>query len=182
MKVINVSVTYSELISKIKVHLAIIGKRAKDRDGNSVYEDLTTSTTEDAKVWADLVDLGAEALVSTIDQVAGGYSESGDTLTFKLMSDRWADKVSGRYDERDLTNALHQAVFKYLWMYAVGQYLSIIRPTTDPQGVPPYAATYSSGCEQSLSTILSLAYLKRTPESDTDKDYSSITGEVINED
>lgn len=182
MTTINIDVKYSELMSKIKTHLALIGKRAKDANGNSAFEDISTSTTEDARVWVDLVGMGAELLVSTIDQVSGGYTEDGETLSFRLMSDRWKDKVAGELDERDLTIALSRAVFKYLWMYAVRQYLSIIRPAMDGQGLPPYAAAYSEGCDRSISTIISLAYLKRTPKADPNKDYTSITGEVVNED
>ncbi len=181
MATININVRYTQLISKIKTHLALIGKRAKDTNGNSAFEDISTSTTEDAKVWADLVGMGAELLVSTIEQVSGGYSDSGEILSFKLVSDRWQDKVTNGADNRNLTEALSRAIFKYLWMYAVRQYLSIIRPAVGEQGLPPYAAAYSEGCDHSISTIISLAYLKRTPEAASNKDYTSITGEVVNE-
>lgn len=170
---IDIVVKYSDVIEKVKVHLALMGKRARDQNGNSLFSELTTSTAEDVKVWSDLINLGAETLVGTITPITGSYTTSAGELSFKLMSTRW--KLEGEENAMDISRALAPAIHKYLWMFTVYQYLAIIRPSGD------YAQAYSNACDQELLTIRNIGMTKRAPKTETPK-YSSITGEIINED
>lgn len=170
---ITIQVAYSTITEKVKIHLALIGKRAKDVNGNSLFSELTTSAAEDQKVWVDLANMGAETLVSSIAPITGSYATTTTNVTFKLMSTRW--KLEGGEDEHDITVALGQSCEKFLWLFVLYQYLSIIRPSSE------YAKAYNESCEQQLMVIRNMAFVKRDPDIEKTK-YSSITGEVINED
>lgn len=176
MSVITITVSIASLTTKVKTHLSVIGKRAKDATGKPLYSDLSTSTAEDAVLWKDLMANGSENVVAALDQLSGSYHIENDTITFKVMSERWKDFSAD--NEHDLTEALHDAIVKFLWQYTLLHFLSIIHPAESPKGAPFFAATYERACESTLGAIRNLAYLKRPPIQ-SDKDYSNVTGEVV---
>lgn len=193
LELTEISVTYSELTTKIKTHLALIGKRAKDANGESVFSEITTSTTEDAKVWVDFINLGVEyILAALVDfglmESTGCYTDA-DKIKFQLGSTRW-DAIGEKRDNgtadgysvhRNFIIPLKSAIIKYLWMFAVYQYLSVIRPAASEKGVPPYAIAYERECEQAMLAIHTIANTKRAPEILSSEYYSSIKGEIVNE-
>lgn len=179
MSSIKVTVTYNTLITKIKQHLAVIGKRAKATDGNSMFSDLTTSTAEDTVLWKDLCNGGAETVIASVAELSGGYKTSDTTITFHVASSRWEDYDGDRLT--DLREALSEAMTTFIWNYAVCQYLSIIHPSTGAKYPPIWASPYESRMQFQLKTIRDIAFLKRDPL-ESDVNYNAITGEVVTDD
>ena len=173
MSTININIERSTLVNKIKQHLAVIGKRARDAQGNSLYSDINTSSNEDSVVWNDMIDGGAEVIVATLAPLSGNYVSTTGTISFNVTCDRWKTG-----DEDDITPALQSAVETFIWNYAIKEYLALIHPSAVDKYPPRWAYPYELRMQTEVSTIQEIAYLKRAPQ-ESDKEYSSITGEVV---
>lgn len=149
--------TYKELVPKIKLHLAVLGKRAVNVRGESFFVELTTSMKED-KVLYDLIEAGAETIVSELSEIASTYTNE-EGVSFVLRNDRWE-----KSDETYIGNlkvALSQAITRYLVNFSLAQFLSSIYPAEKESALPMYGGTYLQHCQVILKNIKSLAYLKR---------------------
>lgn len=157
MRTITVNATISDLTSKIKQRLAIVGKRAKDTHGNSLFSDITTTSKEDA-LFVDLVRCASESLVAELPDFTTTVLFDDDKIIIKLSSTRWpADE-----DGLTLCSAISDAVTQYLHDYATGQYLAMIHPSTGEKYPPIYGSPYSTNCQHIISNIYRMSYLKKT--------------------
>ena len=176
MSTITINVQIATLTTKIKQHLAVVGKRAKDPEGRLAYSDLTTSTAEDERVWVDFILGGAETVVAALRPLSGSYqyNSADNELTFKVMSERWLQSGDNIHD---LTEALHDAIERYLWHFAASQYVMVITPPMKDRYGHEIQNPHVKISEAELLKIMELAYLKR-PATPSNKEYENVTGEV----
>lgn len=69
---LSISVTLDSVKDKVTKHLAVIGKRAKDVQGKSMFSDLTVSSNE-KDVFDDIIKSGAETIVNELAPFCGEY-------------------------------------------------------------------------------------------------------------
>lgn len=185
---LNIEVKASPIITKVRRNLAIIGKRARRNDGESMYSDITASDAE-TPIFYDLLMFGAENIVSELSEMASGYVEQDDVVTtgsgadavttepyikFDLYSDRWSFGADADPD-MDVTKALEGMISNYLYNFCLARYLSEIHPSTGDKYPPLFGRTYTDHCELLMRNIKSLAFLKRNavaPEGDDNETMS----------
>ncbi len=119
--------------------------------------ELTTSMKED-KVLHDLIEAGAEVVVSELAEIASTYSTE-EGVSFILRNDRW-EKADEEFIG-NLEEALSKATERYLINYAIAEFLSSIFPAAKENVLPMYGGTYIQHCQIILKNIKSLAFLKR---------------------
>lgn len=166
-KELNIEVGISGLIQKIRRNLAIVGKRARRTNGDSMYDDITASEAE-LPIFADLLMFGAETIVSELAELASGYvEENEDTIKFDLYSDRWCFEGT---PDMDVTKALEGMISNYLYNFCLARYLSEIHPSTGEKYPPLFGRTYQDHCDLLMRNIKSLAFIKRNKETPKDSE------------
>lgn len=175
-KKISVSITIAEIVGKAVKHLAVIGKRAKDVNGNSLFSDITISENEKG-ILNDLIASGAETIVNQLAPFCGMYNGADiGSISFVITSQNWTE--SNTENDKDLTKALEEAIYNYLLNYTLAQYLSIVRPSTGEKYPPIYGSTYTNHCALIIQNIIGLCNLNRVP-TPSGKSYASIKGSVV---
>lgn len=173
LKTVSVSVSESTLLSKIKTHLSVIGKRLVGGDGSSLYSKVTTSSAEDTALWLDLIRVGSEQIAAMCRSLCSSYTFANNIISFAFKVRRWVRDSSFAEGTGDLTVALENSIYNYLWQFALYRYLSMIFPTSTADSI----ASYRTSCEEQLVVIKDLLFVKRCP-SYSSSDYSNINGEV----
>lgn len=163
---LTISVGLSGLIDRIRRNLSVIGKKVRDKDGDAIYSDVTTTASEEV-LFGDFLLFGAESVVSELSDVSSSYAESnGDTVTFKITSTRWHDTATAE----DLSPALKGSIENYLYNFCLGRYLSAISPI----GKSSFGEVYGEHCKLLIRNIKTLAFLKREVAETSGKGYGDV--------
>lgn len=172
---IEIKVVHSEALAKIRQHLSVLGKRAKMVDGTPMFSDFQPSTHEES-VYYDLIASGMETLVNNLGDICSSYTTTEDssthipTTTFKLVLTRYE---MSEVEKMNVTAALRDACIKYVYNFALAQYLAIIHPGTGEKYPPRWGVTYQEQCAIIIGNIKSIAYNKR-PADISDKSYADV--------
>lgn len=159
---LTIEINRGELIVRVKKHLAILAKRARNREGQSIFSDITTSTTEDC-IYEDMVTSGTTDLVARLKDMCSAYVRDGEVISFDMYSDRWRiDKTLIEIEDgdqkptMDLTNALRDAIDNYLYNYVIARYLNSVSPA-----IGKFSDPYMESCETILKSLVELAFERR---------------------
>ena len=146
---------YSEVISIFKGQLSLLGKRLRDKDGKTLFKDVTTSSLEDSYLH-EQIDEGFMKFVSLCPNLVDGVSfdSTGITYTFKNTRD---------------SHAIDTALKHYLSSHILYEYVSVAYPNLSQKAAND--VTYR------LNTLLGVALHKDSYDSNTD--FGSVKGEVI---
>lgn len=169
--VINIIITYSDLLTDVKRHLSIIGKRAQKVNGQSMFSDLTTSTFEDP-VFNDFIINAAHNVISALADACSTYIIGENSVTFKIIGTRWED--TGTNPQMGLKDAIKGAVRMYIYNFTLAQYLSVIHPSTGEKYPPLYGQTYFNQCAVIMTNLKSLVFLKRPAFNESSASYSNL--------
>ena len=137
----TVTIVTSPIMTDIKQHLAVIGKRAQDKEGNNIFSNITMSTAEESII-SQYVEAAAQDIAAVASQFVGTCTTQTGEITMTVEHPRW-DNIS---------NAFVQAVKTYCILYSVGEYLAMTH--TD------LAKKYYDDAQQRIATITSLLYHK----------------------
>lgn len=159
---LTVVLNKAELVSKIKKHLAIIAKRARDREGKSIFSEITTSTTEDY-IYEDMISFGVNDMVARLKDLCSVYVNDGENITFDMYSDRWKiEKTEIEIEDEvdvatmDLINNLTESITNFVFNFAVARYLNSISPA-----VGKYSDAYIENSNNILNTLVEFAFVRR---------------------
>ena len=146
---------YSEVISIFKGQLSLLGKRLRDKDGKTLFKDVTTSSMEDTYLH-EQIDEGFMKFVSLCPNLVGdvSFDSTGITYTFKNPRD---------------SHAIDAALKHYLSSHILYEYVSVAYPNLSQKAAND--VTYR------LNTLLGVALHKDSYDSNTD--FGSVKGEVI---
>lgn len=169
---INISVTTSGLITKIRRNLAIIGKRARRTNGESMYSDITASNNEEP-LYDDLLMFGAQTVVSNLSDLCTAYVETDTDSTVNGVVA--FTLISARINSSDsIQNILKGLIEDYLYNFVLARYLSEIHPSTGDKYPPLFGKTYTDACDTLMVQIRTIAFLKRPKEGSDSLGYNSV--------
>ena len=137
--------TIATLISAIKRHLSIIGKRLYSKDGKNMFSDITLSSAEDTQILTQYINASAQDIESVLKQFVT-TSTYGATISMTIQNTR------GDADFEPRTQAM---VESYITLNSVGGYLSMLHPDL--------AQKYQRDAQQRLESLVAYVFYKKPP-------------------
>lgn len=137
--------TVSNLISAIKRHLSIIGKRLYNKEGKNMFSDITLSSAEDTQILTQYINASAQDIESVLKQFITD-STYGATISMTITNTR------GDLDFEARTKDLAES---YITLNSVGEYLSMVHPDI--------AQKYQRDAQQRMESLISYVFYKKPP-------------------
>ena len=139
------TLTISTLISAIKRHLSIIGKRLYSKDGKNQFSDITLSSAEDTQILTQYINASAQDIEAALKQfiTASTYSTN---ISMTITNTR------GDSDFEARTQAMAES---YVTLNSVGEYLSMMHPDI--------AQKYHRDAQQRLESLIAYVFYKKPP-------------------
>ena len=144
------TITVATVISAIKRHLSIIGKRLYSKDGKNMFSDITLSSAEETQILTQYINASAQDIEAVLKQfitaTTPGGSPTGSTITMTITNTR------GDSDFETRTQALAES---YVTLNSIGEYLSMVHPDI--------AQKYQRDAQQRLESLVAYVFYKKPP-------------------
>lgn len=151
--------TISTLISAIKRHLSIIGKRLYSKDGKNMFSDITLSSAEDTQILTQYINASAQDIEAVLKQLITA-STYGSTISMTIANTR------GDSDFETRTKDLAES---YITLNSVGEYLSMLHPDL--------AQKYHADAQQRMESLIMYVFHKNPP-APASVGYNDINGSI----
>ena len=145
------TITISTLISAIKRHLSIIGKRLYSKDGKNMFSDITLSSAEDTQILTQYINSSAQDIEAVLKQFITASIYNGSTIAMTITNTR------GDSDFDTRVQALSES---YVTLNSVGEYLSMLHPDI--------AQKYHADARQKIEALVSYVFYKKMPTATAD--------------
>ena len=152
--------TVLTLISAIKRHLSIIGKRLYSKDGKNMFSDITLSSAEDTQILTQYINASAQDIEAVLKQFITGSVYNNTTISITIQNTR------GDSDFETRTKDLAES---YITLNSVGEYLSMLHPDL--------AEKYYADARQRMQSLVAYVFYKNAPTS-SGSSYNSINGAI----
>ena len=139
------TLTVSTIISAIKRHLSIIGKRLYNKDGKNMFSDITLSSAEDTQILTQYIHAAAQDVEAVLKQLITA-STYGETISMTIQNTR---------GDSDFETRTKDFVESYVTLTAVGEYLSMMHPDI--------AQKYQRDAKQRLEMLIAYVFYKKPP-------------------
>lgn len=139
------TLTVSTIISAIKRHLSIIGKRLYNKDGKNMFSDITLSSAEDTQILTQYIHAAAQDVEAVLKQLITA-STYGATISMTIQNTR---------GDSDFETRTKDFVESYVTLTAVGEYLSMMHPDI--------AQKYQRDAQQRLEMLIAYVFYKKPP-------------------
>ena len=159
---VNITITYASIIAELRRQLALYGKRATDKQGNSAFSRVTISTKEEPAL-KTYISQGVDNAVADIQQFVENFTSTSTQIKFDVINTRW--KTQNEEFKDTFTNVLNA----YIVAYALFEYLA--------QAHPEAAQKLSADAQARINALHRLMFYKYPP-SESNADYNSIQGTV----
>jgi len=140
------TLTIATLISAIKRHLSIIGKRLYSKDGKNMFSDITLSSAEDTEILTQYINTSAQDIEAMLKQLVTGSSYSSSSISITIQNTR------GDTDFATRTQDLAQS---FIVLNSVGEYLSMLHPD--------FAQKYQRDARQRMESLIEYVFYKKPP-------------------
>ena len=154
----QITIVWETVKNAVNRHLSIIGKRATDKNGESLFSGITLSSIED-DIFLQYINAAAETFVGELSPMVTAY-DSGDTLTITISSHRWSNG--------------HSIAFEGNFM---GFVVSYVANAILGMNYPEYAKKYADDMRNHISAALKLVYTNQAPSVSSAK-YEEVKGIV----
>lgn len=158
------TLTITNIMSAIKRHLSIIGKRLYGKDGKNLFADITLSSAEDTEILKQYITHSAQDVESVLKQFITESTYTDTTITMDITNTR------GDSDFETRTQAM---VETYTVLNTTGEYLSMVHPDL--------AQKYFRDAQQRMESLIGYVYYKKPPTETTSQSGGTtqppITGE-----
>lgn len=152
-----------EIVARVKKHLSVVAKRAKDREGRNIFSEVTTSQTEDC-IYEDMMRDGATDLIARLKDMCDAYVfEEGDDMRFDMYSERWRiEKTPIEIEDgdekptMDLTEVLRSSITSYVYNFTIARYLNSVAPA-----IGRFSDPYMENCTTVFNQVVELAFVRR---------------------
>lgn len=159
----------TSIMSAIKRHLSIIGKRLYTKEGKNMFSDITLSSAEDVQILKQYISASAQDVEAILKQFITSATYSDSSITIVIQNTRGDEDFEAR--TQDL-------VTSYVTLNSVGEYLSMAHPDI--------AEKYHNDARQRISALLEYVIYKEPPTAPTHTSggtatpysYADITGQV----
>lgn len=140
------TITISTVISAIKRHLSIIGKRLYNKDGKNMFSDITLSSAEDTQILTQYINASAQDIEAVLKQFITASTYSATTISMTITNTRGDSDFETRV--KDLADS-------YVTLNSVGEYLSMVHPDL--------AQKYQRDAQQRLEMLIAYVFYKKPP-------------------
>lgn len=139
------TLTIATLISAIKRHLSIIGKRLYNKDGKNMFSDITLSSAEDTQILTQYINASAQDIEAVLKQFITA-STYGTTIDMTITNTR---------GDSDFGTRVQSLSESYVTLNSVGEYLSMVHPDL--------AQKYQRDAQQRLEMLIAYVFYKKPP-------------------
>ena len=159
---VQITIEMEKVMSEVNKHFALIGKRLKDKNGDTMFAN-TTLSSEEKGIMKQYINAAAETFVAELaPQVT--YYKNGDAMVIKFENSRWADGEAG------ITVPFQGNFMGYVIAYVSNAVLGM----TESELAQKYAADMANH----IAAAIKLIYHK-TPPASSNKSLADMTGEII---
>ena len=137
--------TVNTVISAIKRHLSVIGKRLYTKEGKNLFSDVTLSSAEDTQILTQYINASAQDIEAALKQFVTGSTYSA-TISITIQNTR------GDSDFEARTQALAES---YITLNSTGEYLSMVHPDI--------AKKYQLDAIQRMQSLVAYVFYKNPP-------------------
>ena len=155
------TITTSEVISAIKRHLSIIGKRLYTKDGKNLFSNITLSSVEDKPILKQYIYSSAQDIEAVLKQfvTASSYVEGGGTA-LNPVNPHIEMTISNTRGDSDFDTRVKDLSVSYITLNSVGEYLSMVHPEI--------AQKYQRDARQKIEALVSYVFYKNPPTATAD--------------
>lgn len=150
--------TVNTIISSVKRHFSIIGKRLYNKEGKNLFSDITLSSAEDTNILTQFINASAQDIEAALKQFITASSYSVSTISITITNTR------GDSDFATRTQALGES---YITLNTIGEYLSMVHPDL--------AEKYHADARQRMEALVMYVFYKKPP-TPSSSDYNDING------
>lgn len=151
------TITVSSVISAIKRHLSIIGKRLYTKEGKNLFSDITLSSAEDTQILTQYINASAQDVESVLKQFITS-STYGSTITMSITNTR---------GDTDFDTRVQDMIQSYVTLNSVGEYLAMNHPEL--------AQKYHADAQQRIEALMMYVIYKKPPTA-SGASYDDING------
>lgn len=151
------TITVSSVISAIKRHLSIIGKRLYTKEGKNLFSDITLSSAEDTQILTQYINASAQDVEAALKQLITA-STYGPTISMTITNTRGDD---------DFQTRVQDMIESYVRLNTIGEYLSMVHPEL--------AQKYHADAQQRIEALMMYVIYKKPPTA-SDASYDDING------
>ena len=145
-----ITITVSNVISAIKRHLSIIGKRLYSKEGKNLFSDITLSSAEDTNILTQYINASAQNVEAVLKQFITA-STYGATISLTITNTR---------GDSDFETRTQELAESYITLNSTGEYLSMVHPDI--------AQKYQRDAKQKIEDLVSYVFYKKTPTATAD--------------
>lgn len=139
------TITISTVISDIKRHLSIIGKRLYNKDGKNMFSDITLSSAEYTRILTQYINAGAQDIEAILKQFITA-STYGATISMTITNTR---------GDSDFDTRVKDLAESYITLNSVGEYLAMLHPDL--------AQKYQADARQRIQALATYVFYKQPP-------------------
>jgi hypothetical protein len=152
------TITIATVISAIKRHLSIIGKRLYTKDGKNMFSDITLSSAEDTPILTQYINASVQNVEAMLKQfiTASSYSASAINVT-----------ITNTRGDSDFQNRVADLIDSYVRLNSIGEYLSMVHPDL--------AKKYQDDALQRMEALVEYVVYKKPPTAPTYQYPSELT-------
>lgn len=143
------TITVATVISAIKRHLSIIGKRLYSKEGKNMFSDITLSSAEDTQILTQYITAAAQDVEAVLKQFITATVVTGSPATTISMT------ITNTRGDSDFETRVKDLSESYITLNAVGEYLSMLHPDL--------AQKYYRDAKQRIEMLVSYVYHKNPP-------------------
>ena len=154
------TITIATVISAIKRHLSIIGKRLYNKDGKNMFSDITLSSAEDTQILTQYITASAQDVEAVLKQFITASTYNSTSISITIANTRGDADFQTRV--QDLTDS-------YVRLNAIGEYLSMVHPDL--------AQKYYADAKQRMEALVEYVVYKKPPTA-PNYSYSNNTGTI----
>lgn len=134
------------IISAIKRHLSIIGKRLYNKEGKNMFSDITLSSAEDQQILKQYISASAQDVEAVLKQFITGTTYNDSTITINIRNTR---------GDSDFETRTQDLATSYVTLNSVGEYLSMVHPDI--------AQKYQRDAQQRMEMLIAYVFYKKPP-------------------
>jgi hypothetical protein len=164
------TITVATVVSAIKRHLSIIGKRQYSKDGKNMFSDITLSSAEDTQILSQYFKASAQDVEAALKQFITA-STYGATISMTITNTR---------GDSDFATRTQDLIESYITLNSVGEYLAMNHLDL--------AQKYQADARQRMEALVMYVIYKKPPTAPTHTtegtattySYADVTGQVDN--
>lgn len=142
----SISISYTNIRSRVMMSLSVIGKRTPSKD-EPAFTTFTVSSAEEPLL-AAFIKNAAHNIVAKIKRLVHNLVEDDSTISFDVVNSRWDADTDDSF-----ADSFSYSAIAYCVSSATADYLALVSPQ--------HAQAYSDNAKAILIDILNLCYYKQ---------------------